>query len=186
MEIGEFSAFFFFFSFFLSSSIFGKWANSFWSFLGKKEREQSRRKKPGEWAKARQKKCWGELRRGMKVKLSTTVTRYLPHPLLIFTFLVCVWPQSSGNHSDSAFWQNFQTNGSYVERSKSEHWYHMHRVPSLPLQLHVWMCAHAHTHLWVTWTSWRQNSCQKLMSLVEYIMHVAMRLLCWRNANEFK
>lgn len=69
-------------------------------FWGKRRGNKAGEKKPGEWAKARQKKCRGELRRGMKVKLSTTVTRYLPHPLLIFTFLVCVWPQSSGNHSD--------------------------------------------------------------------------------------
>lgn len=46
----------------------------------------------------------------------------------------------------------------------------MHHT-SLPLQLHVCMHtrAQAHTHLLVTWTSWRQNSCHGLTSLVQYM-----------------
>lgn len=39
------------------------------------------------------------------------------------------------------------------------------------------VCVHTHirTHLLVTWTSWRQNSCHRLMSLVECVKSV---LLC--------
>lgn len=84
-----------------------------------------------------------------------------------------MWPRDLEIIPTPAFWQNSQTSSTYVERPKSEHWYHMHDLPSLPLQLHVCTCVrahtHIHTHLLVTWTSWRQNSRHRLMSLAECV-----------------
>ena len=147
MEIGEFPVSFSVLFYSFPSLSTGLAPSDFWGVgWGKRGRKAGERSLVS-GRKARQRKSWEEwyyvhqLRRGMKVKFSTTLTECLPHTLLTFTFLVRVWPQSSGNHSDSCILTEFSNKQFLCWKTQIRA-----LIPYVPPAIHTHTHTHTNTH----------------------------------------